>query len=130
MLWLSWDLMEHKLLFKEGFWPHKQAPKCYTLDILVKAKGEIERLLKANFIMTSRYVKWIVSIVPIIKKNKQSKFFFFFNLKNLNDVTPKDENPTPIINVLIDLALGHILVSFIDGMFWCIGNLWVGGDAF
>ena len=34
---------------------------------------------------------------------------------NLNDVTLKDENPILIANMLINLALRHIVLIFMDG---------------
>lgn len=49
--------------------PIKQAPRRFAPDVILKIKEEIEQLLKAKFIRTTRYVDWILNVVPIIKKN-------------------------------------------------------------
>jgi hypothetical protein len=38
-----------------------------------------------------------------------------FNFHNLNKATPKDEYPMPIVDMLINNASGHRVISFLDG---------------
>ena len=49
---------------------------------------EIEKLLKAKFIIPIRYVQWLANIALVIKKNGKVRVCIDF--KDLNDVTPKD----------------------------------------
>ena len=56
MLGLSRELVEHQLPIKEGCKPYKQPTRRFNSELLPKIKGEIERLLKAGFISTSKYM--------------------------------------------------------------------------
>ena len=78
-----------------------------------KVKEEILRLLKAGFIRTARYVEWLSSIVPVVKKNGKMRVCIDF--RNLNLVTPKDEYPMPIVDLLVDNSAGHQILSMMDG---------------
>lgn len=74
---------------------------------------KIERLLKAGFIRTARYVEWLSNIVPILKKNGKTRVCIDFT--NLNLATPKDEYPIPVANLLVDSTTRHKILSFMDG---------------
>ena len=37
-------------------------------QVELKVKEEIEKLLKAKFIIRIRYVQWLANIVPVMKK--------------------------------------------------------------
>ena len=54
---LSRDLVEHRLPLKEGCKPVKQANRRFAPEVVLKIKEEVERLLKAKFIRTTRYVE-------------------------------------------------------------------------
>ena len=54
---LSRKLVEHQLPIKEGFQPFQQALRRMALDITLKIKEEIERLVRAGFIRPARYVE-------------------------------------------------------------------------
>lgn len=94
MLSLNRDLVELKLSIKPGRKPVKQTPRRFALENLSKIKEEIERLLKCKFIPTTRYVEWIVNIVPVIKKNETLRVCIDF--RDLNAATSKDEYPMPV----------------------------------
>ena len=59
------------------------------------------------------YADWISNVIPILKKN--GKLRICIDFRNLNIVTPKDEYPMPIADMLVDLAFGHNILSFLDG---------------
>ena len=67
---LSREWVEHRLPIKFGAKLVKQTLRRFSPEILPRIKKEVERLLKAKFIKTTRYVDWISNIVPIIKKWK------------------------------------------------------------
>ncbi|BFG34267.1 hypothetical protein CerSpe_205410 [Prunus speciosa] len=50
------SLVEHELKIKEGFKPFQQPPRRFSIEVQLKVKEEIERLLKAGFIRTARRV--------------------------------------------------------------------------
>ena len=66
---LKRELVEHRLLIKDGKKPIKQTPRRFAPAVLTKIKAGIERLLRCKFVRTTRYVEWLANIVPVIKKN-------------------------------------------------------------
>lgn len=57
------------MLIKDGYKTYKQPAWRMETKVIAKVKEEIEQLLQASFIRTSRYVDWFANIVPIIKMN-------------------------------------------------------------
>lgn len=82
-------------------------------DVVSKVKVEIERLLKAKFIRTIRYVTWLSNIFLVIKKN--GKLQVCINFRNLNNATFKDEHPMPTFDILVDLDSRNAILTFMDG---------------
>jgi hypothetical protein len=111
---LSRDLVEHTLLIKSGFRPHKQPARSFNHKVIGRVKEEIERLLEAGFIRTCRYAEWVSNIVPVEKKNTD-KIRICVDFRNLNQATPKDEYPMLVTDELINRASGNKVVSFLDG---------------
>jgi hypothetical protein len=52
--------------------------------------------------------------VPVEKKNTE-KIRVCVDFRNLNRVTLKDEYPMPVVDLLINNASGHKMLSFLDG---------------
>ncbi|KAL1363986.1 hypothetical protein AAHE18_03G185900 [Arachis hypogaea] len=97
---LSYELVEHQLPLKANVKPIKQPPKRFAPEVVQKIKEEIERLLKAKFIRTTRY---------------NGKLRVCIDFRDLNSATPKDKYPIPIADMLIDSIGGHEILSFMDG---------------
>jgi len=74
---------------------------------------EIERMIKAGFIRPYRYATWISSIVLVWKKN--GKIRICIDFRDLNRAMPMDEYPMPIVEMLVNAAAGHKMMSFLDG---------------
>jgi hypothetical protein len=72
----------------------------------------VERLLNARFIRPCRYAEWVSNIVPMEKIT--DKIWVCIDFCNLNKVTPKDEYPMSIADMLINNASGHRVISFLD----------------
>ncbi|GKV32763.1 hypothetical protein SLEP1_g41344 [Rubroshorea leprosula] len=90
-----------------------KSPRRMSPEVTLKVKEEIERLLKVGFIITSRYVEWLSNVVLVVKKN--GKLRICVDFRNLNLATPKDEYPMPIVDLLVDGAARHRILSFMDG---------------
>jgi hypothetical protein len=75
---------------------------------------EVDRLLKAGFIQPCRYAEWVSNIVPVERKGT-GKIRICVDFWNLNRVTPKDEYPMPVAEMLINSASSHKVISFLDG---------------
>jgi hypothetical protein len=70
---LSRELVEPTLPIKRGIKPYKQPARNFNPKILNRVKEEVERLLKANFIRTCRYVEWVSNTVLVEKKNTEGR---------------------------------------------------------
>jgi hypothetical protein len=110
---LSRELVKHQLPIKTSFSPYNQPARRLNPIIHDRVKEEVERLLDAGFIRPYRYAKWVSNIVPVEKKNI-SKIWICIDFCNLNKATPKDEYPMPIVDMLINNASGHRVISFLD----------------
>ena len=75
-------------------------------------KNETERLLEAKFIRPCHYAEWISSVVPMYKKN--GKLRVCINFRDLNKATPMDGYPMLIADMLVDAAVRHKVISFMD----------------
>ncbi|XP_058788037.1 uncharacterized protein LOC131662300 [Vicia villosa] len=91
---LKRDLVELKLPIKDGKKPIKQTPRRFTPEILLKIKKEVERLLRCNFIRTTRVC---------------------IDFRDLNAATRKDEYPMHVAEMLVDSAAGYEYLSMFDG---------------
>jgi hypothetical protein len=111
---LSKELVEHRLPIKSGFRPYKQPTRKSNLIIYDQVKEEVEQLLDAGFIRPCRYAEWVSNTV-LVKKKNTSKIQVCIDFHNLNKVTPKDEYPMPIADMLINNASRHRVISFLDG---------------
>jgi hypothetical protein len=111
---LDRSIIEHRLPIKPGFRPYKQPPrKIYKDEVLADVKKEIESLLDANFIRPCRYAEWISNIVPVYKKNGKMRVYIDF--RDLNRATPMDRYPMHVADLLVDVAAGNKVISFMDG---------------
>ncbi|XP_028102856.1 uncharacterized protein LOC114302088 [Camellia sinensis] len=106
------SLVEYKLPVKPNFKPHKQKPRWMSPEVVQKAKKEIVRLLKVDFIRTVRYVKWLSNIVLVVKNNGELRVCI--NFRNLSLVTSKDEYPMFITDLLVESSAGHKILSMMD----------------
>jgi hypothetical protein len=111
---LDRSIVEHRLPIKPGFRPYKQPPrKNYKDEVLADVKKEVERLLDANFIRPCRYAEWSSNIVPVYKENGKMRVCVDF--RDLNIVTPMDGYPMLVVDLLVDAAARHKVISFMDG---------------
>ncbi|KAM1051566.1 hypothetical protein ACFX10_033003 [Malus domestica] len=110
---LDRTLVEHELHIKASYKPFRQPPRRFLTEVQLGIKDELVQLLKAGFIRTAQYIEWLANIVSVLKKNGAIRICIDF--RNLNLVTPKDEYPMPISDLLIDAAAHHEILSFMDG---------------
>ena len=110
---LDRTLVEHELRIKTGCKPFRQPPRRFSTEVQLGIKNELVRLLNAGFIRTARYVEWLANIVPVLKKNGALRICIDF--RNLNLATPNDEYTMPLLDLLVDAAANHAVLSFMDG---------------
>ena len=79
------------------------------------AQGEVQKLLDAGVIREVQYPEWLANVVMVPKKN--GKWRMCIDFTNLNKACPKDENPLPRIDTLVDAAAGSEMLSMLDCFF-------------
>ena len=75
-------------------------------------KEEVHKLITAKFIHEVYYPNWLANVVMVKKAN--GKWRMFVDFKDLNKAWPKDSYHLPCIDQLVDLTVGHQLLSFMD----------------
>jgi hypothetical protein len=81
--------------------------------VLEEVKKEMEKMLEVGFFRPCRYAEWISSIVLVQKKDGRWRVCVDF--RDHNRTTPKDEYPMPVVETLINAAVGNKILSFTDG---------------
>jgi len=110
---LDRSIVEHRLPIKSGFQPHQQPARRCNPNIFPDIKAKITKHIEAKFIRQCRYAEWISNVVPAYKKN--GKLRVCIDFRNLNKPTPMDGYPTPVADLLVDVAARHRIISFMDG---------------
>ena len=88
----------------------QQPLKRMSKEVELKVKKEIENLLKAKFIIPTRFVQWLANISPMMKKN--GKLRVCVDFRGLKVSTPKDMYVMPIVDMLVDSTTNKELLSF------------------
>lgn len=86
---------------------HKFNP---TQSLLIK--DEIHKLLKAKFIKSIDYPKWVSNMVLVNHTNKNLCIYMDFH--DLNKVYPKDDFPLPNIKILVNNMMSYEMLSVMD----------------
>lgn len=73
---------------------------------------EVQKLLSAGFIREIQYTTWLANIVIVKKSNE--KWRMCTDYIDLNKAFPKDAYPLPNIDRLVNGAIGHKILSFLD----------------
>jgi hypothetical protein len=76
-------------------------------------KAEIDKLRYARFIYPIAYTSWVSNLVLVNKK--QGTIRVCTDFKDLNQDCPKENFPTPFIDQVINVYVGHEVLSFMDG---------------
>ncbi|CAL2255198.1 unnamed protein product [Prunus armeniaca] len=111
---LDGELVEHKLPIKEGYLPVKQARRRMSMEIELKVKEEVKRLVKASFIRPAIYADWLSNIVLVLKR-ETGAIRTCVDYRNLNEASPKEEYPMPMVDMMVDEAAHNQMLSFMDG---------------
>ena len=102
----------HRLNIKEGVKPVKQKKRVFSTEKQQAIDAELDKLLAAGFIREVQYPKWISNVVLVKKSN--GKWRMCTDYTDLNRACPKDFNPLPNIDQLIDSTAGNELLTFMD----------------
>jgi len=75
-------------------------------------RAEADKLLQAGFIRKAHYTTWLANVVMVKKAN--GKWRMCVDYTDLNKACPKDSYPLLTIDRLVDGAVGHHVLSFLD----------------
>jgi hypothetical protein len=106
-------LVAHSLNVEPGARSVVQPIRTFHTEVEAQITQEVKKLLAAGFIKPIQHPRWLSNIISVKKKNEQIRCCVDF--WNLNKACPKDEFPLPNMDLLIDLAAGHAMFSFMDG---------------
>ena len=110
---LDLGLVVHSINVDPGVRSVVQLARVFHNEVEAQIIQEVKKLLTAGFIKPIQHPKWLSNIVPMEKKNGQIRCYVDF--RNPNKACPKDEFPLPNIDLLVDLAVGSSMFSFMDG---------------
>ena len=74
---------------------------------------EIMKLFDAKIIVTLRFSKWFVNMVPVRKNNGEIRICIDF--RNINKVSLKDNYPFPKMEHILQMVVGSDRISTING---------------
>ena len=75
---------------------------------------EVDNLLRASFIREVKYHEWLANVVVVPKKG--GKWRVCVDYTDLNEVCPKDNFPLSRIYQIVNAAVGHGILSFLDAL--------------
>lgn len=112
MLGINESIAQHKLGIDPNHMPTLQKKRHFTPEQHPAIDEEVDKLIKADFIFNIQYRDWFSNVV-MVKKSKDN-WRIFIDYTYLNKAFPKDCYLFPDIDQLIDVTVGHELLSFMD----------------
>jgi hypothetical protein len=109
---VSRSIIEHSLGIDPSVRTKKQRLCKMSDEKTEAAKGEVHRLLEANFIEPVAYPTWLANIVMVQKKS--GKWRMCIDFTSLNKACPKDNFPLPRIDKIVDSAAECEVMSLLD----------------
>ena len=102
----------HHLNVNPSITPKKQSPRRPSKEHVKAVKSEVTKLKQAGAIKEVFYPQWLANTVVV--KKKTGKWRVCVDFTDLNRACPKDPFPMPRIDLLVDAAVGHPRMSFLD----------------
>lgn len=125
MLGLDHNLIMQNIVTYPNAKPIKQKLRNFNPTQYLLIKYEFQKHLKAHFIESIDYTKWVSNMVPINQYDGRISICMYFY--DLNKVYPKDEFPLPNIDILVDNTASYAMLSLMDN-FLGYNQIWVNPD--
>ncbi|XP_069145404.1 uncharacterized protein [Solanum lycopersicum] len=109
MLWLSTNVVSHKLPINPGLSPMKQKARKFKPELSLKIKEDITKQIKYRLVELTQYPTWLANVVLVAKKDEKIRICVDYR-----DVNPKDNFLLPNIHILIDNCAKQKVQSFVD----------------
>ncbi|GLU06365.1 hypothetical protein SLE2022_234050 [Rubroshorea leprosula] len=102
----------HKLSTDPTKKPVVQKRRLFCPEKQAAIDEEIQKLLQACFIRRVEYFEWVSNLVLIKKPN--GKWRMCIDFTNLNEACPKDPHPLLNVEKLVERAVGHERMGFLN----------------
>ena len=112
MIWIDPSVIVHKLNVSPSFPPIRQKKRVFAQEWDKAITEEVRKLLEADFIREVYYPDWLANVIMVKKAN--GKWRMCVDSTDLNKARPKDSDPFPQIDTLVDSTARHQLLSFMD----------------
>ena len=106
------DFLCHRLAMDPQVRLIRQRRRKFNEEKRQAIKDETQKLLAAGHIREIQYPEWLANVVLVRKSS--GKWRMCVDFSNLNKACPKDYDPLPSIDALVDSASGCKLLSFLD----------------
>ena len=105
-------IIQHRLNVNLECKPVQQKRRIFATKCNKAVTEEVDKLLEANFIREFFYPNWLANVAMV--KKSDGKWRMCVDFTDLNKACLKDSFPLSRINQLVDLTVGHKLLSFMD----------------
>nr|XP_027120400.1 uncharacterized protein LOC113737356 [Coffea arabica] len=106
------ELMVHQLNVNPQARPVKQKRRHFGPERSKAISDEVDKLLPAKMIHEVQYPTWLSN--PVMVKKDTGGWRMCVDFTDLNKACPKDCYPLPRIDALVDSAMGHEILCFLD----------------
>lgn len=104
-------VVHHLIVFSRAKLIKKKLRKMHP-QIALLIKVELQKFLDVKFIRPIDYPKWVSNLVPMLKPTGAIRICTDF--RNLNKACLKDDFPLPNIKMIVNLKIGHEMISLMD----------------
>eukprot|EP00253_Pinus_taeda_P034607 PITA_34607 len=107
------SVIQHTIPLKPNQKPFKQKLRRINPMLLPAMEQEVQKMFKAGIIAPIRFSDWISNLVPTRKKTGEIRLCV--DLRNLNQVSLKDNYPLPKMDHILQRVVGDSRISLLDG---------------
>jgi len=107
------SVIQHTIPLKPNQKPFKQKLRRINPMLLPAMEQEVQKMFQAGIIAPIRFSDWISNLVPTRKKTGEIRLCV--DLRNLNQVSLKDNYPLPKMDHILQRVVGASRISLLDG---------------
>lgn len=107
------NIIQHTIPFKENQRPFRQKFRRINPILFPSIEKEIKRMYEAKIITPIIFSDWVSNLVPTRKKT--GKIRLCVDLRNLNEVSLKDNYPLPKMDHILHRVVGSTIISLLVG---------------
>ena len=107
------SVIQHTIPLKPNQKPFLQKLRRINPILLPSIEKELQKMFKAGIIAPIRFSDWISNLVPTRKKTGEIRLCV--DLRNLNQVSLKDNYPLPKMDHILQRVVGASRISLLDG---------------